>query len=62
MSHYVKLTFQSARPDIASFDALAELNAWRRKLLHQHLLGMDSNGVAVRQRERKRRSNSEFLH
>src|SRR5262249_41574757 len=45
MSHYVKLTFQSARPDIASFDALAELNAWRRKLLHQHLLGMDSNGV-----------------
>ena len=45
MSHYVKFTYQRARPDIAPFDALAELNAWRRKLLEQRLMGVDSNGV-----------------
>ena len=33
MSHYVKFTYQRARTDIAPFDALAELNAYRRKLL-----------------------------
>ena len=45
MSHYVKFTYQRARADIATFDALAELNACRRKLLEQHLMGVDSNGV-----------------
>ena len=45
MSHYVKFTYQRARPDIAPFDALAELNACRRKLLEQRLIGLDSNGV-----------------
>jgi ribulose-5-phosphate 4-epimerase/fuculose-1-phosphate aldolase len=33
------------RADIASFDALFELNAWRRKLVDQHLLGRYPNGV-----------------
>ena len=45
MSHYVKFTYQRARADIAPFNALAELNAGRRKLLGQHLMGVDSNGV-----------------
>jgi ribulose-5-phosphate 4-epimerase/fuculose-1-phosphate aldolase len=45
VSHYVKFTYQRARPDIAPFEALAELNACRRKLLEQRLIGVDSNGV-----------------
>jgi len=45
VSHYVKFTYQCARPDIAPFEALAELNTYRRKLLEQRLLGVDSNGV-----------------
>ena len=45
MSHYVKFTYQCARADIAPFDALADLNACRRKLLEQRLIGVDSNSV-----------------
>jgi L-ribulose-5-phosphate 4-epimerase len=45
VSHYVKFTYERARPDIASFEALAELNIYRRKLLEQRLIGVDSNGV-----------------
>jgi L-ribulose-5-phosphate 4-epimerase len=45
MSHYVKFTYQRARADIAPFDALAQLNACRQKLLEQGLMGIDSNGV-----------------
>ena len=45
MSHYVKFTYQRARPDIAPFDALTEVNACRRKLLELRLIGLDSNGV-----------------
>ena len=45
MSHYVKFTYQRARPDIAPFEAIAELNARRRKLLEQCLIGVDSNGI-----------------
>jgi hypothetical protein len=32
MSHYVKFTYHSAHADIAHFEALAALNACRRKL------------------------------
>ena len=45
MSHYVKFTYQRARADTAPFDALAELNACRRKLRKQRLMDVDSNGV-----------------
>jgi L-ribulose-5-phosphate 4-epimerase len=45
MSHYVKFTYQRARGDIAPFNALAELNACRRKLLELRLIGLDSNGI-----------------
>jgi L-ribulose-5-phosphate 4-epimerase len=45
VSKYVKFTYERARADIAPFDALAELNARRRKLLERRLIGVDSNGV-----------------
>ncbi|MGE5212557.1 MAG: class II aldolase/adducin family protein [Nitrospirota bacterium] len=45
MSKYVKFTYGRAGADIASFDALAELNACRRKLMDRHLLGVYSNGI-----------------
>ncbi len=45
MSHYVKFTYEGAHPDIAPFDALVELNACRRKLVQQRLIGVDSNRV-----------------
>jgi L-ribulose-5-phosphate 4-epimerase len=45
MSHYVKFTYQCARADIGPFDALAKLNACRRKLLEQRVMGVDSHGV-----------------
>ena len=45
MCHYVKFTYQCARADIAPFDAIAELNACRRKLLDLRLIGLDSNGI-----------------
>ena len=45
MSHYVKFTYQRAPTDIGPFDALTELNACRRKLLEQRLIGLDANGI-----------------
>jgi L-ribulose-5-phosphate 4-epimerase len=45
VSHYVKFTYECASSDIAHFDALAELNACRRKLLDLLLIGLDSNGI-----------------
>jgi len=45
VSHYVKFTYERAHPDTAPFDALAELNAYRRKLLELRLIGVDSNDV-----------------
>jgi len=45
VSHYVKFTNQRVRTDIAPFDALTELNACRRKLLEQRLIGLDANGI-----------------
>jgi len=45
VSKYVKFTYDRAGAEIARFDQLAELNACRRRLLEQHLMGVDSNGV-----------------
>jgi len=45
VSHYIKFTYERARGDIAPFNALAELNACRQKLVDQHLLGVYPNGV-----------------
>ena len=62
MSHYVKFTYQRARADIAPFNAFAELNAYRRKLLEEHLTGGGLKWCRVRQRERSRRDERELLH
>ena len=45
MSHYVKFTYERGCADIAPFDSLTELNACRRKLLEQRLMGVDANGI-----------------
>jgi L-ribulose-5-phosphate 4-epimerase len=45
MSKYIKFTCDRASRDITAFDALAELNTCRRKLLHLQLVGLDSNGT-----------------
>jgi ribulose-5-phosphate 4-epimerase/fuculose-1-phosphate aldolase len=45
MSQHVKFTYQRARADIAPFNALAQLNACRLKLLGLRLVGLDSNGI-----------------
>jgi len=45
VSHYVKFTYERASADIALFEAIAELNACRRKLLEQRLIGLDANGI-----------------
>jgi ribulose-5-phosphate 4-epimerase/fuculose-1-phosphate aldolase len=47
MSHYVKFTYQRACLDIATFGGFAELNACRRKLLEQRLIGLDANGIGL---------------
>ena len=45
MSHHVKFRYQRTDAEIGAFDQLADLNACRRKLLDQHLLGVYPNGV-----------------
>lgn len=45
MSHYVRFTHQRAGAEIAPFDDLVRVNACRRTLLEQHLLGVDCSGV-----------------
>ena len=45
MSEYIKFTCERAVTKITPFDGLAELNAYRRKLLQLRLIGVDSNGV-----------------
>jgi L-ribulose-5-phosphate 4-epimerase len=45
VSEYIKFTCEHAATDLSPFDGLAELNAYRRKLLQLRLIGVDSNGV-----------------
>ena len=45
MSEYVKFTCEQAAAEITPFDGLAELNAYRRKLLQLRLIGVDVDGV-----------------
>jgi len=45
VSSYVKFTHDRIGAEIGQFDQLADLNACRRKLLDQHLLGVYANGV-----------------
>ena len=45
MSKYVKFTYQRTVAEIEAFDQLADLNACRRKLVDQHLLGVYPNWI-----------------
>jgi ribulose-5-phosphate 4-epimerase/fuculose-1-phosphate aldolase len=45
VSGYIKFTCERAAPEITPFDGLAELNAYRRKLLQLRLIGVDANGI-----------------
>jgi ribulose-5-phosphate 4-epimerase/fuculose-1-phosphate aldolase len=45
VSEYVKFTCEQAAAEITPFDGLAELNAYRRKLLQFRLIGVDANGI-----------------
>ena len=45
MSEYVKFSCEPLAGEIASFSGLAELNAYRRKLLDLGLIGVDPKGI-----------------
>lgn len=45
MSHYIKFSCERVGDEIASFRGLAELNAYRRKLVRLHLIGVDPKGI-----------------
>jgi len=45
VSKSIKFSRERVDGGIASFDGLAELNAYRRKLLDLHLIGVDPNGI-----------------
>jgi L-ribulose-5-phosphate 4-epimerase len=45
VSDYIKFSCECATARLTSFGALAVLNAYRRKLLDLHLVGMDPNGI-----------------
>lgn len=45
MSKYIKFSCERVTEEIPSFRGLAELNAYRRKLLDLRLVGVDPNGI-----------------
>ena len=45
MSEYIKFSCERVTAGLTSFGALADLNAYRRKLFDLHLIGVDSNGI-----------------
>jgi L-ribulose-5-phosphate 4-epimerase len=45
VSEYIKFSCERLAAGITSFGGLTDLNAYRRKLLDLHLIGVDSNGV-----------------
>ncbi len=45
MSEYIKFSCECVAAGIPSFGGLAELSAYRRKLLDLHLIGVNPNGV-----------------
>jgi L-ribulose-5-phosphate 4-epimerase len=45
VSEYIKFTCEQAATEITPFGALAELNAYRRKLLHLRVIGVNANGI-----------------
>ena len=45
MSEYIKFSCERVAAGITSFGRLAQLNAYRRKLLNLSLIGVDPNGI-----------------
>jgi L-ribulose-5-phosphate 4-epimerase len=45
VSEYIKFSCEGAADEITSFGGLAELNAYRRKLLDLRLIGVDPKGI-----------------
>ncbi len=45
MTQYVKFSCEAVAAELTSFNGLAELNRYRRKLLDLGLIGVDSNGI-----------------
>jgi len=45
VSEYIKFSCERVAAGITSFGGLAELNAYRGKLLDLHLIGVDPNGI-----------------
>jgi ribulose-5-phosphate 4-epimerase/fuculose-1-phosphate aldolase len=45
VSEYIKFSCERVADAISSFGGLAELNAYRGKLLDLHLIGLDPNGI-----------------
>jgi L-ribulose-5-phosphate 4-epimerase len=45
VSEYIKFACEQAATEITPFGGLAELNAYRRKLLQLRLIGVDANGI-----------------
>ena len=45
MSEYIKFACEQAATDVTPFGGLAELNAYRLKLLQLRLIGVDANGI-----------------
>jgi len=45
VSEYIKFSCERVAAEITSFGRLAELNAYRRKLLQLGLIGVDPNGI-----------------
>ena len=45
MSEYIKFACEQAAAEITRFGGLAELNVYRRKLLHLRLIGVNANGI-----------------
>jgi ribulose-5-phosphate 4-epimerase/fuculose-1-phosphate aldolase len=45
VSKYIKFACEHTATEITPFEGLAELNAYRRKLLQLRLIGVDANGI-----------------
>jgi ribulose-5-phosphate 4-epimerase/fuculose-1-phosphate aldolase len=45
VSAYIKFSCERVKAGLTSFAALADLNAYRLKLVDLHLIGIDSNGI-----------------
>jgi len=45
VSEYIKFACEQAATEVTLFGGLAELNAYRRKLLQLRLIGVDANGI-----------------